>query len=396
MRRMSLIYLRLELKRAWRRLPHLLAGAIMLLFLAGMVALLASRMLYGDQAVGRVAVGVSVPRDDRLAKQVIKMISSLDSVESICDFQYMERETCLEKLEDGSLYAVLDVPEGFVESIMNGTNMPVKVWLAENTGPEGKLFEELADAGALTLSASQAGIYAGNELYQGLGLSEAIGQLEWDLNRRYLDYSLERTGYFRHQKVSATGDVSTAEFYMVSMYVLFLFLSAIPVSGYLKPVAKVTGQKLKMAGVGPGSRTGARILGMTFLMAAVTLPVTAAAAAAGLTEWSLFLAVSWCLSCLTASAAVVVVYQMAGGLLGGIMVLFLVITGQHFLAGGFWPLVFLPESIQRAALWLPSGILMNTMKMAVTQEWDFKSVTACLVLLAGSWMLGTVAEVRRQ
>ena len=50
MRRMSLIYLRLELKRAWRRLPHLLAGAIMLLFLAGMVALLASRMLYGDQA----------------------------------------------------------------------------------------------------------------------------------------------------------------------------------------------------------------------------------------------------------------------------------------------------------------------------------------------------------
>lgn len=393
---MILVYLKLELKRAWKHLPHLFAGAIMLLFLAGVVALVASRTLYGGQAVGRVSVGVSVPKDDGLARQVIKMISSLDSVGSICDFQYMDRETCLQKLEEGSLYAVLDVPEGFVESIMNGTNMPVKVWLAEDTGPEGKLFEELADAGALTLSASQAGIYAGNELYQGLGLSQAISQLEWDLNKRYLDYSLERTGYFRHQKVSATGEVTTAEFYMVSMYVLFLFLSVIPVSGYLQPVAKVTRQKLSMAGIGPGLRMWARILGMAFLMAVVTLPVTAAAAAAGLAEWNRFLTVSWFLSCLAASAAVVFIYQTAGSLLGGIMVLFLVITGQHFLAGGFWPLIFLPESVQRMAPWLPSGILMNTMKMAITQEWDLRSMAACLALFSGSWILGTAVEVRRQ
>ena len=163
---MHLVYLKLELKRAYKRLPHLYAGAILLLAMAAVIALLSSRMLYDGGVVGRVPVGVAVPKQDKLARQVIQMVSSLESVESVCDFQYMDRETCLEELENGSLYAVLDIPEGFVQDIISGVNTPVTVWFGSDTGIEGKLFQELTDAGALTLSASQAGIYAGNELYQ--------------------------------------------------------------------------------------------------------------------------------------------------------------------------------------------------------------------------------------
>ena len=72
-----LIFLKLELKRACKRLPHLYAGAIMLFVMAGVIALLSSRMLYGDQVVGRVPVGVSVPQKDVLARQAVQMISSL-------------------------------------------------------------------------------------------------------------------------------------------------------------------------------------------------------------------------------------------------------------------------------------------------------------------------------
>lgn len=392
---MHLVYLKLELKRAWKRLPHLYAGAIMLLFMAGVIALLSSRMLYGDQVVGRVAVGVSLPREDVLAKQVIKMISSLESVGSICDFEYMDRESCFEELDKGKLYAVLDVPEGFVEAIMNGTNIPVKVWLSEDGGVEGKLFRELADAGALTLSASQAGIYAGNELYHIMGLEEAIGELERDLNERYMDYSLGRAGYFRYQDVRATGDVSTAQFYKISVYVLFLFLGAIPVSGYLQPLKRAVRQKLKVSGIGTGYQVAVKMTAMGFLLAAGTLPVLLAAMWLGQADGSLILAAVWVLSCGTAGAVVVLLYQLAGNLLGGIMLLFFVITIQHFLAGGFLPLVFLPASLQRIAVWLPSSVLMNTMKMAVTMTWEWKHVLGCGVFIGGSWILGMMAEVRR-
>ena len=45
---MRLVFWKLELKRAYRRFPQMFAGAIALLFLAGAIALLAGRALYGD------------------------------------------------------------------------------------------------------------------------------------------------------------------------------------------------------------------------------------------------------------------------------------------------------------------------------------------------------------
>ena len=47
-----LVYLRLELKRACKKLPHIFAGAIVLLLLAGTIALLSARMLYGETSAG--------------------------------------------------------------------------------------------------------------------------------------------------------------------------------------------------------------------------------------------------------------------------------------------------------------------------------------------------------
>ncbi len=393
---MHLVYLKLELKRAFKRLPHLYAGAITVFFMAAVIALLSNRLLYGEGVVGRVAVGVSVPEEDELARQVVAMISSLESVGSVCDFQYMDRESCLRELKNGNLYAVLDVPEGFVRDIMNGANTPVDVWFGSGAGVEGQLFKELTDAGALTLGASQAGIYAGNELYRMCGLEEAVGQLERDLNERYMDYSLQRTGYFRHLKVKATGDVDTMEFYQISVYVLFLFLAAIPVSGYLLPAGKAMRQKLDTAGLGGGYRAAVKIGGMGFLLAAATLPVVIGAAAVRVVEKTAIFGAVWILSCAAASGVVVALYQLAGTLLGGIMLLFFAAVGQHFLAGGFLPMVFLPATVQRWAPFLPSSILMETMKMAVTLEWDWKRAAACVGLLSGAWLLSAAAEVTRR
>ena len=151
-----LVYLKLELKRACKKLPHIIAGAIVLLLLAVTVAFLASRMLYGDQAAGRITVGVVLPEGDAVAQKAVAMVSSLESVKSICDFEYMDKEEGVRKLKDGQLYAVMEVPEGFVQDIMNGTNTPVRIILPRGAGLESRIFKELTDAGAKTLGASQA------------------------------------------------------------------------------------------------------------------------------------------------------------------------------------------------------------------------------------------------
>ena len=284
--KIRLFYLKLELKRALKCLPLMAAGAAVLMFFMGAAALLAGKALYGGQAAGRITVGVALPENDILAKQVTSMLSSLESVKSICDLSYMSREECLEGMENGELLAALLIPEGFVQDIMSGVNTPVPVLLPENAGVESRIFKELADAGAQTLSAAQAGIYAGDEVLDRFHCSEARAQLERDLNRLYLEYSLPRGELFRKTAVSASGDVKPVVFYAISLFILALMLSAIPVSGFLLPQNPVLRRQLLLAGVGPVSMILSRILGLALLYMILLLSAASAAVLTGAIPFS--------------------------------------------------------------------------------------------------------------
>lgn len=391
-----LVYLELELKRACKRLPHIYAGAIALFFLMGAIALLSSRTLYGDTVIGRIAVGVVLPKDDILAEKVIGMVSSLGSVKSLCDFEYVDSEDGQRRLQNGELYAMMEIPEAFVQDIMNGTNTPVRILLPSDAGLEGQVFRELTDAGARTLGASQAGIYAGGDLCRLYGLDSSTGQLEADLNRIYLGYSLPRTDYFRHRTEQATGDVSPMQFYGISACVLFLLLCSIPVSGYLLPWRPAFSRKLAADGIGRTVRTGSRILGLTLLILAVMLPVAVLAVCQGWVHSGLWSLITLFLICMATAALVALCYRAAGTLMGGILLLFLAGVGQHFLSGGFLPLVFLPAAVRRLAPFLPSSILMNGLRMTVTAVWTPAVFGKLILLILFGLILGAVLEVERE
>lgn len=419
---MRLVFWKLELKRAYRRFPQMFAGAIALLFLAGAIALLAGRALYGDTAMGRVLVGVVLPKEDGLARQMVSMISSLDSVNSVCDFQYLEREESLEKLQNGELNAVMDMPKGLIQGIIDGSNPTVRILLPEDAWLESRIFRELTEAGAQILGASQAGIYAGNELYLQKDLGARIPELERDLNQIFLSYSLPREDYFRHLRVSATGDVEVPVFYGISAYVLFLLLLSIPLSGYLLPFSPVMQRKLALAGVGSISRIFGRYVSLGSLFLVMTTMAGALMKGGfwlleklpkglgfpiseffikkeigvenGILSGMLALLILL-LVCLGAAALAVVIFQAAGSLLGGVMLLFLVVTAQHFLAGGFLPTIFLPEAIRYLAPGMPSAILMAGVQMALTKAWSL-AVTAKLLLMLLVCFLLTVWLERKE
>lgn len=407
------IFWKLEIKRGLQRIPQMLAGVVVLLFLGGATALFASRALYGDQAAGRIPVAVVLPEEELLAKKALSMIASLDSVKSMCDFVYQDQETALEMLGTGEVYAVMEVPEGLVQGIMDGTNVPVRIYFPANAGVESRIFQELTDAGAITLSAAQAGIYAGNQLCGIYGLESQIPRLEQDLNQIFLAYSLPREDYFRYVQVQATGDLDPVRFYGVSAYILMLLLCGVPVSGYLLPYRPVLGRKLRMAGLGPLTQVLARTVGLGILLILATGMMAASEGLLsdtlgalspvrglfpeGARVWDslpdkLLLAITLILVCLAVAAVVVLLYRLAGNLLGGILLLFLLATVQHYLAGGFLPLVFLPATVKGLASVLPSGILMDAVAMALTAHWDGMVFARLGLLAAGAVGLAALGQ----
>ena len=84
--RTYMIYLLLTGKRLLRQLPYFLAGLAVMVLLVGMAAFSASKVLYGETSLKKIEVGVVLPEDDALSEKITKMIASLDSVESLCDF----------------------------------------------------------------------------------------------------------------------------------------------------------------------------------------------------------------------------------------------------------------------------------------------------------------------
>ena len=390
----KLVYLKLELKRALKRLPHMAAGAIVLMAMLGTIAFAASKLLYGETTLERVTIGVVLPEEDRIARQLVRMLGTYDSVRSVCEFSFMDSSEAEKQLRDGEIFGIMNVPEGLVQGIINGTNIPVTITLPQGNALENRVFKELTSAGARTLGSAQAGIYAGDQLLLNYDLAGGISQLEADLNRIYMAYSLPRADLFEHVKVSATGDVDTLEFYGISAFVLYLLLAAIPVSGYLAPESRVMSQQLSLAGIGPWMATAARLAGLGALLLAAALPAALGALKFGVLEFSWLMLPALAAVCLAAAALVLFCYEAAGTLMGGVMLLFLGAGLLLFLSGGFLPLVFLPAQVRSLAPFLPTTTLMNGAKMIVTGAYGLAGWLQLAVMTAAFYSL-TVGVRRR-
>ena len=220
-------------------------------------------------------------------------------------------------------------------------------------------------------------------------------QLERDLNRLYLEYSLPRGELFRKTAVNASGDVKPVVFYAISLFILALMLSAIPVSGFLQPLDPVLRRQLLLAGVGPVSMILSRILGLALLYMVLLLSAASAAVLTGAIPFSSALPAVLLLLSVSAASLAVCAFQAAGNRMGGVLFLFLGATALHFFSGGILPLVFLPSAFQKASPFLPPYIFIETVKMAVTAHWEpwiFAALPA--VFLAGA-LISLAFEVKR-
>ena len=264
--RTFLTYFKLELKRTLKSIPYFLAGAIVLVLLAGTIAFSASKMLYGDKALGKIIVGVVVPENDRLSEMAMNMVASLDSVGSLCEFTYTDKEEGTKLLERGEIFALMELPPGLLEGIIDGSNIPVTITFPENSGLEAAVFKELTQAGTSILGTAQAAIYSTDDYLIGHQMQSSIRQAEKDLNTVFMRYALSREAYFRTEKVSASGDVTTAVFYGISAVVMILLLLGIPAAPIVRPYKIVVEQKLALCGIGRVKRTAVRTAALTTLL----------------------------------------------------------------------------------------------------------------------------------
>lgn len=248
--RTFLIYFLLEYKKSIKVLLKSFGSTLMMLLLviAGTVAV--SHFVFQSRIFEPVKVGMVIDEEDDKVKLITKVVSAMESVESICEFVYVDETEAKELLAENKLVAAIVLPEDFYEDVDSGYNTPVKVYISKNATLNQKVFQELLSDGVSLLRTSESGVYAtlkiGRE-YSAQLSQRKIGDV---ISEIYIEEAFYRDRIFSSNVCSALGEMDLHQYYFSSALVIFLLMSGLNYSFLYRKRTKAVEDKLKISGVG--------------------------------------------------------------------------------------------------------------------------------------------------
>lgn len=349
----------LEVKRYLKALPVIVVQTLVIgLFLAG-IGVFASRALYGEEAVGKIRIGVFAGEADKSTDMLLGFASSMDSLKGRVILERLSEEEARKKLGTGEIFGALLLPEGLAESILSGENKPVTV-LLDNTYSkmETEIFARLADAGAALLGTAQAGIYAADAFCLENGRADLIPASEAWLNQEYLNLAMGRYALFKEREVNAMKGMAVTDYYGIALFLAFLSFAGLSFGKYMQVEAGEREKMLKARGVGAGMRylieTSAFALVFSLLGVIFGMPLFLLLAK---NTASLFAPSAYWLGAILLWAAMGCflrgLFQLTGNHGGGLGMGFTVLVGMMTASGIFVPPSFLPLWTEKLGTFLP-------------------------------------------
>ena len=173
-----------ECKRTWKTLLKSIGSYCACLLLTAVLVAAFSEIMQNAQVFQKVNIGIAIPEGESISRLATQYISSMDSVRSVCDFYYLDEQEAVEQLKQGTLQAVVVLPEGFYHDVQVGINPLAQIYFPKDVAQNTQVFEELVTAGVSFLQTAEAGVYAGLDTasyygieLQGAGLGDTIAYL---------------------------------------------------------------------------------------------------------------------------------------------------------------------------------------------------------------------------
>lgn len=349
-------FFRLELKRYGKAVPAVLLESLLFAFLILAFGIFATKYVYGDPVIGKIRVGVVSMEDEKLSGMLVNFVGSMDSMEESCSFELMDEAEAYRELEDGSIYAAIILPEGMLDGIMNGRNIPARVLFSTAySRMETEVFKELASAGSRLLTAAQAGIYAADELCLELKHQEWIQSTEEYLNKAYLDYALARNSVFKLEEVNAVGKYSLIQYYEAALFLVFLSFAGLIMGRYAKGAGESLKGIMAAGGCGRGLQFAAdaaafstvfSVLGMAVMIPLLLIMKPG-------TGFEMTVVLRLLLIFLSMGFFIRILIGIIGNETAGIGISFLILMILMAASGLFLPQAFLPAFMEKAGRYFP-------------------------------------------
>ena len=392
--------IKIEIKRVLRFLPHIVAGALALCFIIGVISFSASKALYEKKNNNKVNIALSMPDNDKSAKLMISIIKEMKSIKENCNFvQVSNKEEAYKMVKDGEAYGAIIIPKGLARDIMDGTNTPATVVLPNNSSIEAKLIKDLIDSGTKGLTSAQAGIYAVTYEYEEVYNDRITKELQDNINIKYFDHTLDRESYFNHTKISASGELTLMEYYISSGIVFFMLLLGMVFSKALCPGNKAFYEKLKSYNISKAVVTLTRIISVFsayiivavigfFIYVLICKYLGTDIIVFKIREYLILMFIIFCVV-----SFVVCIFTITESQISGSLLLFVSTLIMNFISGGFIPTVFLPKSIQSLSPYMLTNALSKQVGSMLIGEFDGNGFLNACVILVGIYIFTAIVLV---
>ncbi|MDE5909585.1 MAG: ABC transporter permease [Lachnospiraceae bacterium] len=393
--------LRFKIKQFIRILPVILLETILFVLILAGVGIYATRAIYGEKAIKEIKVGIVAEGDDRMADMLIRFVGGMDSFKDAVSLEVMSRGEAESLLKEGEIYGAVIVPEGIVDSILSGENVPAKILTGSAYSRiETEVFAQLSHAGASLLTTAQAGIYAADDFCAENERPDLIGQTEDALNAAYLKYALARSTLFKEKEVTAVKGVNLTDYYTISLLFAFLSFAGLAFGRYMQVEMEEREKLFKSRGIGTVQQylieTAAFSAVFALLGAILSFPFylfvihnSKSSFAVG-PVWIMILPIWFLMGVFLRG-----LFQILGNHAGSMGVCFVVLMAFMFASGVFIPSAFLPAFVEKAGTYLPYKAWMEGMAMILQGKYDRKTMSALYTIGLSSLAAGILAAVCR-
>ena len=359
-----------ELKKGIKELPYALLGMLALCLILGTVAFCAAKLLYQQEELSRSDVAiVTEDTEDAYLQLALGLVGNMDSASLTMDFHVMTEPEARSALQKRQVIAVLFLPEQLINGILYGTNPPIRVLFSTQDALSSVFLTEMTLAGARLLSSAQAAIYATGEIHTALGMQDALSDAYDKINRKNLNYALNREKLFAEDTTSLQGTSSTAIYYAAAGILLVLLFITTAFTAMLRRESRDYYQLLFSRNISSIQYLLARIcsfalifflLQILFYLIASSVPAFEDIEGLNLRPrnifrnnyLSFFLINSFFLATYTN-----MIFLAAKDVSGGILISYSVSSLMAFCSGCIIPAAFFPGSLQKISSYLPTYYL---------------------------------------
>lgn len=404
-------YIRIETKRMFLALPKILFVSFFLLALLSGIFLFCLQHSIKTEQDHIIKIGVVAQEDEPFVDWMISAVSNMKNIEFNCQFKRISKQDASRKLQSGEFAVAFFIPENYVASIVNGENKHLIIRMGNGqTTIVHFLLKQLSEAASSFILNSEAGIYTMQEYYDLQNLPSKTED-ELKLNLQYIKDIAELEKGIKTETVASVNSYPLQSRYIISGFVLFLLFWGLAGSKLLVPPKKTFQNQLAINGVSQYKQVLARYLSfltasfsnylVLFLVISAILtltgfsmPDTIIKNVSGLWRFA-----ACCLPLLVfASAVIQLIYEITGDAISGILFLFFGIMLLALCSGCFYPLEYLPDSLQELAPKLPIYQACQYGLSILHQTYDGAALlrliiyfTLCLILMASCRVLRYIA-----